>query len=67
VKPRDYQKEDGGRATKQVKVRVWLDDLPKVEATRALGYSLAEILLAGCEALQNKKAPDREGRGQSER
>lgn len=58
MKSRDYQKEDVARATKQIKVRVWLDDLPKVEATRALGYSLADILLAGCEALQ-AKTPDK--------
>ncbi len=56
TKHRDYKQEDQGRATKLYAVRVWHDDVPKVEDTRALGHSLADILLAGCEALQAKKA-----------
>lgn len=54
MKPRDFKAEDRNRATTRVVARLYPEDYAKVEAVRALGYSMAEIVLAGCEVLQAK-------------
>lgn len=56
TRPRDFQTEDKSRATQRVTARLYPEELAKVEALRVLGYSVAEIILAGCEALQAKQA-----------
>ncbi len=51
---RDYRAEERNRATRTVGVRILVEDLPKIEALKQRGYTLAEILLAGVEALSKQ-------------